>query len=252
VDQILIGALLGVFPLGLYGFARRIFQILTDVLAGPLNAVSFSLLSSLQNDESRRRDAFLFATFLSALLSFPAFAGLAAVADDLVPVVFGAHWVPAVFALQAFSTIGILASIGVLQSSLINSHGNAEVWFVYLLIKQAITVVYVLLFYNLGIDALLTSLIAINYAMWIPTLFIVARILRLSVLRYVGSFAVPALATGAMLVAVECARLGLASWHTEVRLVACVAIGGSVYAAVVFLLARDQLARMRDVILKRR
>ena len=252
VDQILIGALLGVFPLGLYGFARRIFQILTDVLAGPLNAVSFSLLSSLQNDESRRRDAFLFATFLSALLSFPAFAGLAAVADDLVPVVFGAHWVPAVFALQAFSAIGILASIGVLQSSLINSHGNAEVWFVYLLIKQVITVVYVLLFYNLGIDALLTSLIAINYAMWIPTLFIVARILRLPMLSYVGSFAVPALATGAMLVAVECARLGLASWHTEFRLIACVIAGAVVYAGVVLLLARDQLGRMRDVILKRR
>ena len=252
VDQILIGALLGVFPLGLYGFARRIFQILTDVLAGPLNAVSFSLLSSLQNDEARRREAFLFATFLSALLSFPAFAGLAAVADDLVPVVFGAHWVPAIFALQAFSAIGILASIGVLQSSLINSHGNADVWFVYLMIKQVITLVYVLLFYNLGIDALLVSLIAINYGMWIPTLFITARILRLPMLSYVGSFAVPALATGAMLVTVECVRLSLAGWHIELRLIACIMAGAAVYAGVVFLLARDQLGRMRDIILKGR
>jgi len=56
--------------------------------------------------------------------------------------------VPAVFAAAGVGAIGLLASIGVLQSSLINSHGNAELWFAYVLIKQAITVIFVLLFYN--------------------------------------------------------------------------------------------------------
>lgn len=252
LDQILIGGLLGVFQLGLYGFARRIFQILSDVLAGPLNSVSFSLLASLQHDEARRRDAFLFATFLSALLSFPAFAGLAAVANDLVPLLFGSHWVAAIFALQAFSAIGILASIGVLQSSLITSHGNADVWFVYLLIKQVVTVVYVLLFNHLGIDALMASLVAINYAMWVPTLFIVARILGLPVLRYVGSLAVPALATGFMLLAVEGVRYVGAGWTVELRLALAIVAGAASYAGVIVLLARGQLLRVRDVVVKRR
>ncbi len=251
LDQILIGALLGILPLGLYGFARRIYQILNDVLAGPLNAVSFSLLSSLQNDADRRRDAFLFATFLSALLSFPAFAGLAAIAGDLVPVVFGQHWVGAVLALQVFCAIGLLACIGVLQSSLINSHGEAEVWFVYLLIKQVVTVAYILMFNNLGVDALMTSLLVITYVMWIPTLFIVARILRLTLRTYLGSFAVPALATIAMLLCVEALQVLLRGWQVEFRLVACVLVGATVYAGIVAILAREQLTRMKELVLRR-
>jgi O-antigen/teichoic acid export membrane protein len=250
LDQILIGGLLGVFQLGLYGFSRRIFQILTDVLAGPLNSVSFSLLASLQHDHARRREAFLFATFLSAVLSFPVFAGLAAVADALVPAVFGDHWIGAEFALQAFGAIGVLASIGVLQSSLINAQGGAEVWFVYLLIKQVVTVVYVLLFYPLGLDALMVSLVVLNYVMWVPSLFIVARILDLPVLRYVSSFAVPVIATTLMLVAVEAIHLMGPSWPTGARLIVSVAAGAAIYATTVLMLARDQLARMRDIVLK--
>jgi O-antigen/teichoic acid export membrane protein len=213
--------------------------------------VSFSLLASLQHDEARRRDAFLFATFLSALLSFPAFAGLAAVAGDLVPLLFGAHWTEAVFALQAFSAIGILASVGVLQASLITSHGNADLWFVYLLIKQVVTVIYVLLFNSLGINALMLSLVAINYAMWVPTLFIVARILGLPTLRYVGSLAVPALATGFMVVTVEAIRVVGMGWAVELRLAAAIIAGAAIYAGVVLALARNQLARIRDVVKRR-
>lgn len=252
LDQVLIGALLGVFPLGLYGFARRIFQMLSDVLAGPLNAVSFSLLSSLQTDATRRRDAFLFSTFLSALLSFPAFAGVAAVAGDLVPVVFGEHWIGAVYALQAFGAIGLLTCIGVLQSSLINSHGDADVWFAYSLIKQGVTVAYILLFGSFGVNALMNSMLVINYVMVIPTLFIVARILHLPVLRYLGSFAVPAMATVAMLVGVEATRFALAGAPAELRLISCIATGALLYAGVVLVLARDQLDRMRRLILRRR
>jgi len=252
LDQILIGGLLGVVQLGLYGFARRIFQIMTDVMAGPLNSVSFSLLASLQSDEGRRREAFLFATFLSALVSFPAFAGLATVAGDLVPVVFGVHWGDAVFSLQAFGAIGVLTSIGVLQSSLINAHGDAAVWFVYLLIKQAVTVAYILLFNGLGLNALMISLIVLNYAMWIPTLFIVARILRLSTLRYVGSFTVPVLATILMILAVFGVRVLGASWPVSIRLGLSIVVGATLYVATVLLLARDQIARMRTIVFRRK
>lgn len=251
LDQLLIGGLLGVVPLGLYGFARRIYQILTDSIAGPLNSVSFPLLSSLQGDMERRSDAFLFATFLSALISFPVFAGLAVVADDFVGLIFGSHWTGAVFALQCFSAIGLLASIGVLQSSLINAHGKAGVWLVYLLIKQGVTLAYVLLFSSMGLDALMVSLVAVNYAMWVPTLFIAARILKLPLLHYVGSFGVPAMATVAMVVAVEAVHLVTTDWPAVQRLVVEVTVGAALYAGLVLLLARDQLARVLDIVLKR-
>jgi hypothetical protein len=55
IDQLLIGTLLGPAGLGIYSFARRIFQILTDLITGALSSVSYALLSSLQNERDKLR-----------------------------------------------------------------------------------------------------------------------------------------------------------------------------------------------------
>jgi hypothetical protein len=87
--------------------------------------------------------------------------------------------------------------------------------------------------------------------MWVPTLFIVASILGLPVLRYVGSLAVPALATGFMVVAVEAVRVVGMGWAVELRLAAAIVAGAAVYAAVVLVLARDQIGRIIQVVKRR-
>ncbi|OYX00395.1 MAG: hypothetical protein B7Z15_20355 [Rhizobiales bacterium 32-66-8] len=71
LDQVLIGILLGPAGLGIYGFARRIFQILTDLITGALNLVSYSLLSSMQQERDKLRAAYLVGTFASSIIAFP-------------------------------------------------------------------------------------------------------------------------------------------------------------------------------------
>src|SRR5262249_8710096 len=147
-DQVLIGLLLGPTPLGIYGFARRIFQLLSDLIAGALGTVSFSLVSSLQGEPAKLRRAVLFATLASSALSLPLFIGLAAVAGEMVPLAFGAHWVDAIPAVQGFCLLGLITSIGVLQASLIKGLGYAGLWFYYMLAKQLMTAFYVVLFHT--------------------------------------------------------------------------------------------------------
>jgi hypothetical protein len=53
-----------------------------------------------------------------------------------------------------------------------------------------------------------------------------------------------------MLVAVEAIHLMGPSWPTGARLIVSVAAGAAIYATTVLMLARDQLARMRDIVLK--
>ncbi|WP_284343328.1 oligosaccharide flippase family protein, partial [Devosia nitrariae] len=69
VDQILIGALLGPAGLGIYSFARRVFQILSDLITGALSNVSYSLLSSMQTEREKLREVYGFATFISSAVS---------------------------------------------------------------------------------------------------------------------------------------------------------------------------------------
>ena len=48
LDQIIIGSFIGAAPLGIYNFAKRLFQMVNDVIAGALTSVTHALLSSLQ------------------------------------------------------------------------------------------------------------------------------------------------------------------------------------------------------------
>ena len=97
LDQLIIGTLVSPAALGIYNVARRLYEMLNNVVAGGLNSVSHVLLSSLQHDKDKVREAFLMATFGCSLVSFPAFMGLAAVADDAIPLIFGPHWAAAIW-----------------------------------------------------------------------------------------------------------------------------------------------------------
>ena len=252
LDQLLIGSLLGPYALGLFGFSRRIFQLLSDVMAGPLNAVSFSLLSTMQGEAELRRKAFLTATFLSALVSFPVFTGVALIAGDLVPLFFGPHWTEAVSVLQAFCAIGLLACIGVLQASLMNSNGNADLWLYYLVGRQLATGICIILLYRYGVAELSIGLAIQTYLMWLPSVHMVARILNMPMRQYLWSFRVPFLATLAMAASVYWTLTFWPFSTSLVRVIVAVATGAFVYGSVIWLLAHRQLRAIWQMLSKRR
>ncbi|KKB75808.1 hypothetical protein VW35_18725 [Devosia soli] len=251
VDQLLIGALLGPAGLGIYGFARRIFQILTDLISGALNLVSYSLLSSMQGEPEKLRSAYLLGTFASSVVAFPVFAGLALVAKDLVPVAFGDHWIEAVPIVQAFCALGILTAVGILQASLIRSQGQADLWFYYVLSKQVVTVLYVFLFAGWGLLPLAISLVILNVLMWLPSLHMVVRLLRISLLAYLGSFALPVLATLVMWGAGYLVQIELADADTTLRLITTIGAAALSYGAVIIVFGRDRLVRLLGFLRRR-
>lgn len=252
LDQLLIGALLGPAGLGLYGFARRIFQILTDLIAGALNLVSYSLLASMQREPDKLRRAYLAGTFASSIVAFPVFAGLALVAGDLIPFAFGAQWVPAVPVVQALCALGLLTAVGILQASLIRSQGDANLWFYYMVGKQAVTVLYIFLFSGWGVVALTNALVVQNFLMWLPTIYMVVRLLGISPGTYLMSFALPVLATLVMAGAGWLVQRELAEADLLVRLAMTIAAGAMSYSAVVLLLGRERLRAMAGLLKWRR
>ncbi|HTN63317.1 MAG TPA: lipopolysaccharide biosynthesis protein [Devosia sp.] len=251
VDQLLIGALLGPAGLGIYGFARRIFQILTDLITGALNLVSYSLLSSMQQERDKLREAYLFGTFASSIIAFPVFAGLALIAPDFIPFAFGPQWVEAVPVVQAFCALGLLTAVGVLQASLVKSQGQADLWFYYMVAKQAITVLYVFLFSGWGVSALTNALVIQNFIMWLPTVYMVVRLLGISAWAYLASFALPIFATMVMVGAGVLIQTELGTASPLVRLGATIGGCGLVYGAVVVVFGRRKLIEIRATLGRR-
>ena len=125
LDQIIIGRFAGMPMLGLYSIAGKLPGLANMLAQQPVAIVSLPSLSRLQDDHAKMRRAVFQGMELNAIVSFALFVGLAAVASDLVPLLFGDKWVAAgvlclwlslfslVEALQVFCYPVLLASGGV-------------------------------------------------------------------------------------------------------------------------------------------
>lgn len=250
VDQLLIGSLLGPGALGIFGFARRLFQMITEVMTGALSAVTYPLLASMQKEREKLREAYLTATFLSSVLAFPAFVGLGLVADRMVPMVFGPQWVEAVTPLRAFCAIGLLTCIGVLQSSLIRSQGRAGAWMAYQVAQQILTAVVILATFRYGIGTVAVAMAVKTWIVWPFTTIFAASLIDLRPLAYLRQFLPPATACLAM----AGLLIWLDSWlpATGAALAAMIVAGVAVYGAVVSALAYRRLKGLGGLVRRRK
>ncbi len=100
LDYLLVGRLLGSYQLGLYEYAYRIPHLVFDRISRPVGSVIFPALSKVQDDNRKIFLGYLKATKFVVLIAFPLLFGLAAIADVLVPVMWGNQWLPIIIPLQ--------------------------------------------------------------------------------------------------------------------------------------------------------
>lgn len=247
LDQILVGMLAGAPVLGLYYFARRILTLLNSMIAGALSSVSHALLSSLQGEREKVREALLFASFASSIVSFPVFAGIALIAGDAVPLVFGAKWAGAVVPIRAFCAMGLIASIGIVQGALLTSQGKAGAWFWYQLLQQATTLAIIAALAH-DLDRMVVAVAVKTVLLWPISVRMTTRLLDLRMMPYLREYAAPVAATLAMTVCVLAVPLLLPGLDPPTRLVAEIGVGVLIYLPAAALLGRARLVQLRRLV----
>ncbi len=244
LDHIVLGALGGAQVLGLYVFAQKIFRMLSDVVSGALSSVSHALLSTLQDDKDKLRGAFGLASFASAAVGFPVFAGMALIIDDLIGLALSADWFEVRFAAQLFCLVGLMAAVSIVQGSLIKAAGRADWWFWYQLAQNLTTVLMIPVFWQSGIDVLVIAIAVKTLLVWPISIWMTTKILDLSTLTYLRAFAAPAVATLAMAGAILAIDIP-ASWS---GVALQVALGGIVYSGVLAFGAKARISELRQIL----
>jgi teichuronic acid exporter len=249
LDHLVLGVVLGPATLGLYYFAQRLFRMLGDLTSGVFGPVTNVLMASLQAEPDKRRKAFQLASFASAGLAFPVFGGLIVLAPLAVPVVFGPQWIDAVYALQCLSVMGMLGGVGVVQAALIRNLGRPDWWFWYQTATKASALVLIVALAPLGLDAIVTGLMAVTLVLWPFSVRQARRMLALSLAEYMDGLRGPALATCSMVVALMLLRDATADMGDAAELAVLVASGAITYVAALAALSRrrmtDALAHIR-------
>ena len=106
LDNLVVGRMLGVVSLGFYDKA---FSTMNKVLVrlstgGPM--VTFRVFSLIHEDRDRFQRAYRKVALATALVSFPVLVGIAAAGPEVIIVMYGERWIPAVAAFQILCIAG--------------------------------------------------------------------------------------------------------------------------------------------------
>jgi O-antigen/teichoic acid export membrane protein len=249
LDQIIIGRFAGMPALGLYAIAGKIPNMANMVTGQPLTAVSLPSMSRLQDDHAAMRRAVYQGMELNAVVSFAVFVGLAAVASDLVPVLFGTKWTGAVVLCSLISLNSLILALQVFSYPVLLASGGIGKY-VWLNVCQAIGVlVACLVGIHFGVTYLVLGLILNSIVIAIPALFFLRQRIGLNLLSYCKPCLVPGLASLFMVGVIWLISAMMQANVTPVIRLACkVLIGGIAYIGCVWLLAPSVLKKLADMV----
>lgn len=98
--SVLIGRVYSSADMAFVNKGKSIPALAMNTISGPINRVSYPVLTKLQSEPLRLRDGMRKMMVFSTFLVFPAMAGLIVCAPNLIPLLFGDQWTESVVYLQ--------------------------------------------------------------------------------------------------------------------------------------------------------
>lgn len=243
----LIGVHLGAEAVGFFNLAIRCSDVLTAVFVMPATRVAFPLFSRVRVEPARMRRAFATFIRLVPLVSAPAFAGAALVGPDLVPVVFGAEWSPAVWVFVIYISNGILVAPHMVSSAAVRSAGKPHWLSIATGCWAAGTLAAVLAFGSFGI-VWPAAILVIGTALTLPVhLVFIRKITGLTAIE-VGREIAPTVGGLLVMAAAVLAwrHIVPAAMGDAYVLASSVAVGAGTYILWHIVVNRDEMLHLRE------
>jgi O-antigen/teichoic acid export membrane protein len=130
---LVIGKVTGQVIVGLYSMAKDLAMLPTAKISSVVYMLSSPMMAELQTDITAMRRAFFRAVRLISAVALPASAGMALVAEEMVAVLLGPKWLPAVTVLRLLCLYAAVRAIDVLLPPLLVARRRQRFLFWYYL-----------------------------------------------------------------------------------------------------------------------
>lgn len=154
IYTIVIGKCFNSAALGVYSRADGLAQFPSSNITGVLQAVTFPVLSSIQNDEERLAVGYKKLLRLSAFVIFPAMVGLAAVADPFIRLALTDKWEGAIRFLQIICFSMMWYPIHAINLNLLTATGRSDYFLKLEVIKKVQGVIVLAVTVPMGLVAM--------------------------------------------------------------------------------------------------
>lgn len=249
-DNLLIGRFVGVNDLGYYALAYHIMRLPVQRFSQVLVKVLFPALSRLQEDLEKVKRSWFRAARLTGAVTIPMMSGLIALAPQLIPVVYGEQWLPAVPVLQVLCVIGAVQSITIINSSVLLALGKSRLRLKLIFLSIAFALASFVVGLPFGIMGVATSFTIVNTATSAYMLIKTLECVNSNFGEYFHNLAGVLAATGGMTLVVLAIAQGL-PLAVPLILVLAIPAGCIVYLLLLRWVAREILQEAWNILPER-
>ncbi|MCM5681335.1 lipopolysaccharide biosynthesis protein [Schlegelella sp. S2-27] len=246
-DSFIIGRFLGPASLGPYTLAYRLmlFPILNLTLVA--SRALFPVMSRQQDTQEAMGRLYLRALFVIACVTGPLMAGLFVLRDEFVDTVLGSKWHEVADIVAWLAPVGFIQSLVSTTGTVFMATGRTRLLFFLGIYSAVLTVSAFVIGVQWGVLGVAQAYFVANVLNALPCLHIALRQVGRGLPDLARELARPLGVTALMAVAVVLAGepLSFAVHSVLLRLVAGVAIGVAVYAALTFVLNRTAIQEFR-------
>ncbi|MBL1211255.1 lipopolysaccharide biosynthesis protein [Geminocystis sp. GBBB08] len=230
-DQLLIGYFLGEVALGSYAISHRILQVMTQLLIGSLNDVTFSIFSHLQEDKESFINAFYRATQLTCLIAFPVFCATIILSEELIITLFTEKWLNAIPILKILGFTGILRSISFVQATALVAMGKPSYQLKISLINTILNIILCVITVPWGVMAVALAYVISDYLVFPLSQWLLGKLISFSWRDYFSQFIPSLICTAIMaLMILLCKNILLYNFNYQITLVISSLIGILTYS----------------------
>jgi teichuronic acid exporter len=190
-DKLVVGALFGPVPLGLYTVAQRLVVVLSQVMTAALGVVALPLLSRLQGDAAQLRKTVRQISQAAATVSAPIFLTLAAMGGPLLVVLFGHQWASAGQLFQLFDVAALIGVFVMFDKPVLQAAGRASSELKLVMLATVGNAAAYAIGAPFGVRGVVLALTVRLALFWPVRVFVVTRCLELPFWTYAASWLVP-------------------------------------------------------------
>lgn len=257
-QDIIVSRSIGASAVGVYRTAWKSVELIAQGTIMPFSTVSLPALAKLQSDPAAFRSAYLRIVAVSAAISFPCIVGFGLLADQLIPLIYGAKWEPSVPVAQVLTFLVVPYALNFFADPALTAIGRADVIFRLALVQLVLTVVFCSLAAPFGLTAVAIAYVVRSYLTLALQLWLFNRATGVGPVVVLKAIASPVAAVAAMALAVVLFGLAKMQFSQAWLFVACaVVLGAMTYSLALSLTVgrgvRSQaLAQVRSFIAERR
>jgi len=242
-DYVFIGRFLGATDLGLYTLGFRLPELLIlnlSVVAGKVLYPAFAAI-----DRDQLGTAVQLSLRYTLMFGLPAAAALAVLAHPLVLAIFGDKWDRSVAPMQLLTLYALGVTLGIPVGTAYKAVGRVGVLLALIAPATCLLIALVAIFVNHGIVAVAACVAGVTLLFDVIGLAILTRQFQIVPRLFWNAAWPPLVATAGMAAAL--ALLVKAIDTPWLTVVAGGALGGVLYLSLLWLFARNELLRLRDI-----